>query len=218
MPGLAPGFFFFFVIMATEKIIGIYCIQHVASGKRYIGKSIDVLYRLRKHKLHHTQPIYSKRANRYLHSAVQKYGWDAFVTSILETFAERDDALMAERELYWMDFYRSCDRRFGYNLRRDSSSGLEIPSESRARMSVSRIGKTPSPETRAKMSAAHMGRVFSEETRRKISDAKKGRAGRPHSEETKRKMSEARKGRVLSDEHRRKISEAKRRTPIQEVA
>lgn len=54
-------------------------------------------------------------------NAMLKYGFDSFSFSIVELC---DVSVCAERELYWMDFYDSCNHDKGYNLRRDSSSGM----------------------------------------------------------------------------------------------
>lgn len=61
-----------------------------------------------------------KRENQHFINAWHKYGRDNFVYVVLETFDFIDDSVLKERELYWMDFYQSHDRDYGYNLRRDS--------------------------------------------------------------------------------------------------
>ena len=205
--------------------IGIYCIEHVASGKKYIGKSVDIELRTLKHKSLCTRTSTSKNSNRYLRAAVQKYGWEAFTTYTVEEFPEVDEALIADREVYWMDFYKSLDREFGYNLVRDSSSGVKhseetlllisnaaknISDETRTKMSNSQTGRVCSEETRVKMSAAR-GNI-SDETRTKMSESRLGDKnhmfGKSHSAETKAKISNSKKGGTLSEEHKRKISES----------
>lgn len=112
--------------------IGIYCIQHVDSGKRYIGKSINIESRLIQHKSRLQQYERSlKHTSRHLYNAVQKYGWKAFITEVIETFNNVNEELIAERELYWMDQFKTCDRNHGYNLRRDSSTGMIVSDETR---------------------------------------------------------------------------------------
>lgn len=121
--------------------IGIYCIRHVESGKRYIGKSVNVEKRLADHKRTLQKPARSKKhTNRYLYAAVQAHGWNAFQAEVLESFSTLDEKLIAERELHWMDHFRSCDRAFGYNLRRDSSTRMEVHEETKALMSESVSG------------------------------------------------------------------------------
>lgn len=121
--------------------VGIYSITHRASGKRYIGKSINIESRLWSHKYALTRPERDKKhTNRHLYNAVQKHGWEAFATEILETFVEIDEALIAARELHWMDHYRTCDRTYGYNLRRDSSTKMIVHEETRAMQAISMRG------------------------------------------------------------------------------
>ena len=57
-----------------QKLIGIYCIENLINGKKYIGKSIDLEKRM--YKYHE----YSTALNR----AINKYGKDAFKRFIVE--------------------------------------------------------------------------------------------------------------------------------------
>jgi hypothetical protein len=82
--------------------------------------------------------------------------------------------------------------------------GQHCSSETKAKISASRMKQYPSPESRAKMSVAQTGRIESPETRAKISLARKGKL-HPHkgvlpSCEARAKMSVAHKGMRLSPE------------------
>lgn len=121
--------------------IGIYSITHRDSGKRYIGKSINIESRLWQHKNLLTKPERSKDCNRHLYNAVQKYGWETFCVETIEEFDWIDDDHIAARELFWMDHFQTCDRRFGYNLRRDSSTKMEVHAETRAIQSIQMRGE-----------------------------------------------------------------------------
>jgi len=147
--------------------IGVYCIMHVPSGKRYIGKSVNVEARLAQHKYNLTQLIFDqKKCNRHLWNAVQKYGWDQFETWIVEAFDKIDEDLIAERELHWMDELRTCERPFGYNLRRDSRTKMIVHEETRALISAQvsgplnpNYGNHWTDEQRAAMSANRRSRA-----------------------------------------------------------
>jgi group I intron endonuclease len=138
--------------------IAIYCIQHKESGRRYVGKSINVERRLTHHKHTLTSATKSKDVNRHLRKAVQLYGWGAFTTTHLEVFDHVDEVRIAERELYWIDFYRTTERLYGYNIRRDSSTAMIVHEETRAlqRLKVGsanpNYGNNWSEEQRARMS------------------------------------------------------------------
>ncbi|WP_352633387.1 GIY-YIG nuclease family protein [Mesorhizobium sp. M0145] len=127
--------------------IGIYCIRHVESGKRYIGKSVDIERRWKAH---------NRQSNsRHISSALKKYGTTAFAFEIIEKFDVIDASALVNRELHWIDHFDTCNRAKGYNLRRDSSSRSYFHEESRSRMSISaRLKAPPSPATRAKLSDA----------------------------------------------------------------
>lgn len=159
--------------------IGIYCIKHIDSGKRYIGKSVSIERRLAQHKYFLRKPERSLKAtNRYLYAAVQKYGWDAFETSIVESFDVVDNDLISERELYWIDYFDSCDK--GYNLRRDSSTGMITHAKTRKLQSKKQSGQGNgnfgyrwSEEMKARMSIVKKkqhssGEIYNDEWRMKL--------------------------------------------------
>lgn len=157
--------------------IGIYCIEHIESGKKYIGKSIDVNTRLRKHKLLLTNEEFSSdRVNRHLWHAVQKYGWSAFKCYVVEELP--NDTNLAEREIYWMDHFNTLDRTFGYNIVRDSPEYVSVADETRDRLAKVWLGRKHKPETIAKMKE-----VWQTEARRKLGKIQK------HTEEHKHNLS-----------------------------
>lgn len=141
-------------------MIGIYCIEHVASGKKYIGKSINIKHRFSVHKWYLQKSPKPKDCNRYLYNAVQKYSIKAFKMYPLELFTVCDEVIMREREIYWMDFYKTCEREFGYNLRRDSSTKMIVSEETVSLMKeVFKGEKNP-----------NFGNRWNEQQKRKMSD------------------------------------------------
>lgn len=54
---------------------GIYCIENIRNGKKYIGQSINVYYRWKKHK---SELNNNTHDNDYLQKAWNKYGSDIF--------------------------------------------------------------------------------------------------------------------------------------------
>lgn len=144
--------------------IGVYCIRNVVDGKRYIGKSINIERRFREHKFTNTTRFRDKKAtNRHLYNAVQKYGWEHFATEILETFNDVDEHLIANRELYWMECYNTLNRAKGYNLMKDSSTGLIVSDETRRLKS----------ETQQGCNNNNFGTVWTTDMKAKMSDIKK---------------------------------------------
>ena len=74
-----------------------------------------------------------------------------------------NEDLLRERELYWMRKFNSTDRRYGYNLRMDSSTSMIVHEETRKRLSESNSGeKNPNYNNK-----------WSEEMKQYMSDLKK---------------------------------------------
>lgn len=181
--------------------IGIYCIRNTIDGKRYIGKSKNIEGRWASHR--------NEIKNRYLRSAVNKYGIEAFAFEIIESFDAIDEDMLAEREIFWMDHFHSCDRRSGYNLRRDSSVRIVVSEETKTLISLARSMQAPfSPEARAKMTQSAKARWDDPVYRSK---ALGGRMGQKHSTEHRSRISESGKRRWADEEYREGMLQ-KRRT------
>ena len=182
------------------KKSGIYEIKNLVNGKRYIGQSHDIVYRLKKH---FSNLKYGRHHNKHLMDAWNKYGVDNFESNILE---ECPAGLLDIREQLWISYYKSNNRDFGYNCDSGGNTGRVCSEDTRKKMSASGFRRPPvSFETRAKLSIASKGYIHSEESKAHMSAGQKGKFFSP---ETRAKMSAAKKGRVLSDETRAKMSES----------
>ena len=104
-------------------MIGIYSITNIINGKRYIGKSINLNSRLSSHKCSLRKEVRNKDTNRYLFNAVKKYSIENFNFEVIECVLDSDQEYLADREIYWMDYYKSYERDFGYNLIKESVYG-----------------------------------------------------------------------------------------------
>ena len=89
---------------------GIYKIQNIIDGKIYIGSSINLSKRLQNHKIMLSGGYHD---NRYLQNSVTKYGIDSFIFEIIELCGEDE---LVKRENHFIDFYKSNETLFGYNL------------------------------------------------------------------------------------------------------
>lgn len=109
----------------TKKISGIYKIQNKINGKIYIGQSVDVYRRLKKH-------IWNieKENNSALCRAFKKYGIENFTYEVIE---ECEVDTLDEREIYYIKLYNSYvgfKDSNGYNLNLGGGSNRGwIPSE-----------------------------------------------------------------------------------------
>lgn len=184
---------------------GVYQILHVASGKRYVGSSLDIAKRWSDHRKRLRRGTHY---SRYLQRAWNKYGELAFKFEVLE---ETSDLLV--REEHWMSVHRVHDARFGYNTMLIANGAARHSEESRAKIKAKRalqknvvgggIKSVPrTAETRAKLSAALTGRKLSPERVARIIEV---RTGTKASEETRRRMSEAHK-RLQTPERRARVS------------
>lgn len=99
---------------------GIYGIRNCVNGKIYVGKTNCFYQRCR-------QYVYDfnyrrlDHINNYLLNAMVKVGIEDFEFFPLEFCS---NGQLAELELQWIIKLNSTDRKVGYNLRMDSSSGM----------------------------------------------------------------------------------------------
>ena len=105
-----------------------------------------------------------------------------------------------EREKYWIEFYKSNQEEFGYNLTSGGAGTHShiISNEVREKIRQAKLGNT-----------IWLDRHHTEESKKKISEARKGKdnhqLGRKRSEESKQKMRLAKLGKKLSEEHKKNI-------------
>lgn len=100
----------------NDKNIGIYTIFNNKNNKQYIGQTIDFIKRKSDHltslrTINHHSP--------HLQAAYNKYGEQYFEIRLIENCAIDK---LDERELYWINFYKTIDNKFGYNIRLDPST------------------------------------------------------------------------------------------------
>lgn len=95
-----------------DIMTGIYKIENKINGKIYIGQSVWIEKRWVTHKNTATNK-YSQSYNYPLYKAIRKYGLDNFIFAVIE---ECEIYNLNQREIYWIDFYKSYDKNFGYNL------------------------------------------------------------------------------------------------------
>lgn len=109
---------------------GVYSITNSLNGKRYIGKSSNIEQRFINHRYCLNRDDVTKGVNRHLFNAVKKYGIDNFIFEIIEE-VEGEDSL-TDRELFWIEHYKTLSRDFGYNLRLDSSTRCYVHEETKS--------------------------------------------------------------------------------------
>lgn len=171
---------------------GIYSIVNTFNSKIYIGSTIQINRRKTEHwyLLKH-----NRHPNRHLQNAWNKYGEKAFEFRIVELCI--DDVLI-QREQSWINYYKSMDRNFGYNI--ENANRTTFTEEHRRHLSESMMGrksgfkgKKHTDESKEMLSKSHIGKCFlSKKGREAISlNAIKVHTGMKRTEETKEKLRKA---------------------------
>lgn len=198
-------------------MIGIYKITNTINGKCYIGQSADLVKRIRKHV---KTLLNGTNRNEHLQNAYKKYGQGNFTIEIIEEC--RTEELDA-REIFWIDYYKSYDPKYGYNKTKGGTGGngyLEVADEKykekiKNKMSESRKGeRNPIYRMHCYTDGIIIKYIRDDEIgeyesngwykgvpkhvkeKERISNAgvNNGFYGKKHSEEIKQKLSETRKG------------------------
>lgn len=153
-----------------NSVSGIYEIINLRNQKRYIGQTKN-LYR---RQCNHIGKLRRKiHPNKHLQNAWNKYGKDAFEFQVLE-YCSVDD--LNERELYWINHYKS--NTDGYNIRLDPNSnrGLQWSEKQRESMmaAINKEGSyfknhTVPRETMEKAWEASRNKVWTKEERERHS-------------------------------------------------
>lgn len=169
---------------------GIYRITNSVTGMFYIGSAID----LKRRRIRHFSKLRTgNHPNHFMLKDFAEHGEASFLFEIVEYC---DDAVLLEREQFWIDQTKAAV--VGYNIALSAFSPMK--------------GRKQSEATRAKMREAHRNRKpISEETRQRMRDASKKREAQKKaegftvSEETRQKLREAAIGREVTEETREKL-------------
>jgi group I intron endonuclease len=199
----------------TGKAV-IYKIINIENAKFYIGSSIVVAARWRKH-------VRELRAGRHhcphLQAAWNKYGEDSFVFRVVEVVDPASGLPAAEQR--WLDEHHGKEHCYNFAKYVDNSNRGTVRADAH-KAALSRAltefyknnphpatGRVHSTGSRELMSKNRAGKAVSGATRELLRQANLGRTA---SAETRAKLSAQRKGRVRSEAHAAKYNK-----PIVEV-
>lgn len=171
-----------------ERKSGIYCIENIKTHKKYIGQSVNVDDRWRKHRYELNKGSHD---NSYLQNSWNKYGEEYFNFYILE-YCSLD--LLDEKERYYIDYYNTMDRDLGYNLKSGGQDHNFQCEEVRKKISESTKKAYQNSNLKEIRSNDALKQWANPEIKEKIMGKNNGMYGKHHSEEARRKMSEMKKG------------------------
>lgn len=113
---------------------GIYIIKNKVNNKVYIGQSVDIDKRIKKHfNLLENKTHY----NEHLQNAFNKYGRNNFFVDVLE---ECPVEKLNEREKYYIQLYDSATREKGYNIEYGGNNST-VSNETKEKLMIQKSSK-----------------------------------------------------------------------------
>ena len=125
----------------------IYKATNKLNGKIYIGQTINTL-EFRKDQ-HFRDARCTKKKTTYFHNAIKKYGAENFAFEEIDSANNLEE--LNQKERYWIKFYSSNNKEFGYNLDSGGKNGGEKSIEPKRKIGDTTLIKWKNPEIACKM-------------------------------------------------------------------
>jgi group I intron endonuclease len=167
-----------------SPVCGVYAIRNAASGKTYVGQSVNIKSRWASHR-----KMLGRGRKSALYEAIKKHGLESFEFEVLEECSPEE---LNDKEACWMDKLQT--RTEGYNI-----------------LPAGQIGRVMDEAARKAISDRLRGRKRPAEVVEKI---RRAMLGKKHSDATKKKLSQIVTGRVTSEETKQKLAQAQRRAHL----
>ena len=153
------------------------------------------------------------------YKAIQKYGWENIKHEVLFQNLTKEEAEQKEVEL--IEFYKSNDMKYGYNILKGGNISTNDSIERREKISKSLKEYNANhplelKERIKKISLSKKGVPLTTEQKKKLKENHKGFLGKTMSKEHKEKISNANRGRKFSEQHLQKLSNAHKGKSITE--
>jgi len=132
--------------------IGIYKIECVINQKKYIGQSLNIEIRGKRHLRELSNNCHW---NTHLQHSFNKYGIDNFLFEIIEECTKDE---LNEKEMFYIKHFKSYNREFGFNLEQGGNFNKTISEETKIKISQSMKGVKKSLIVREKMSISQKKR------------------------------------------------------------
>lgn len=133
----------------------IYRFKNKVNGKVYIGQTVKPLRKRVIQHMTNSRPT-TKVHKTYFHNALNKYGFENFDLIIVERCSSQEE--LNERETYWIAYYNSTDKQYGYNIDSGGQKGKSTKSlfeEHRQALLNANLGCHKSKETKQQLSKVH---------------------------------------------------------------
>lgn len=176
---------------------GIYKIEHVASGKCYVGSAVNIHTRWTRHKW---QLALGNHHSSKLQRAYAKYGDGSFRWVVIEPVSNKESLI--EREQMWIDSLNAVSNGYNECPKAGSALGIKRSLETCKKIASAKLGKKHPPKTREQCLAQSL--------RQKGKKHKSHRSGWKFSDESRARMSAAFSGCKKSAEHIEKMAAAHR--------
>ena len=166
---------------------GIYCIENLINGKKYIGQGIDVEYRMNKY----------HKGCYALNNAIKLYGKENFIKYVIK-YCEKEELNSLEK--YYILKFHSHISDNGYNISWDNAPmrKRKHTSEAKEKIREANLGeKNPNYGKKGEKNPI-FGTIRPLSTREKMRNSK---LGKPRSAETKEKISNSRLGKHYPRNH-----------------
>jgi group I intron endonuclease len=108
----------------------IYLFNNLINNKKYIGQSVCVRERI----IEHIRCATNKK-DRPLYKALNKYGFNNFEYCIIDSASDMDE--LNQKEIYYINLYKSNDKNLGYNIEAGGRNSLASP-ETKLKLSEAR--------------------------------------------------------------------------------
>lgn len=133
----------------------IYRFKNQLNGKVYIGQTVKSLRKRVIQHLTNSRPT-TKAHKTYFHNALNKYGIENFSVDIIERCSSKEE--LDNREIYWIAYYNSTNKKFGYNIDSGGSTGKitkSLSEDHRKALLSANLGKHRSKDTKINLSKTH---------------------------------------------------------------
>ncbi len=145
----------------------IYKITNLINNKIYIGLTTQSIKR--RWMCYKSNVKNKKHYNQSIIKAIIKYGIKSFIIEKIDSAINKQE--LQQKEIYWINFYKSINPKIGYNI----SPGGQLRSEKGLIKHSNKLkGRKLSQEHKNKIAQSLIGHKMSLETRQKISFYKKG--------------------------------------------